>query len=63
MGDVINDYQPIMNSKKVLQLKEKRGLDDTCREAVIIWTATGLSVIAMSVAEKWGRVFRIGFHV
>ena len=31
-------------------------------EAVIIWTATGLSVIAMS-AEKWGRVFHIGFHV
>lgn len=32
-------------------------------EAVIIWTATGLSVIAMSAAEKWGRVFHIGFHV
>ena len=32
-------------------------------EAVIIWTATGLSVIAMNVAEKWGRVFHIGFHV
>ncbi|CDN39281.1 unnamed protein product [Bacillus thuringiensis DB27] len=32
-------------------------------EAVIIWTATGLSVIAMSVTEKWGRVFHIGFHV
>ena len=32
-------------------------------EAVIIWTSTGLSVIAMSVAEKWGRVFHIGFHV
>ncbi|ADY24075.1 MULTISPECIES: hypothetical protein [Bacillus] len=24
-------------------------------EAVIIWTATGLSVIAMSVAEKMGK--------
>ncbi|AFQ28122.1 hypothetical protein P4493_13725 [Bacillus thuringiensis] len=24
-GDVINDYQPIMNSKKVLQLKRKEG--------------------------------------
>ena len=28
-------------------------------EAVIIWTSTGLSVIAMSVAEKWGRVFTL----
>ena len=32
-------------------------------EAVIIWTATGLSVITMKAAEKMGRVFRIGFHV
>ena len=32
-------------------------------EAVVIWTATGLSVVAMKVAEKWGRVFHIGFHV
>ena len=32
-------------------------------EAVVIWTATGLSVVTMKIAEKWGRVFHIGFHV
>ena len=32
-------------------------------EAVIIWTATGLSVIAMKAAEKWEEVFHTGFHV
>ena len=31
-------------------------------EAIVIWTATGLSVIAMK-AEKWGEVFHIGFQV
>lgn len=32
-------------------------------EAVVVWTATGLSVITMKVAKKWVRVFHIGFHV
>ena len=32
-------------------------------EALIIWTATGLSVVAMKAAEKWAKVFHIGFHV
>ena len=32
-------------------------------EAVVVWTATGLSVITMKVAEKWGRVFHVGFLV
>ena len=30
-------------------------------EAVIIWTATGLSVIAMSLTEKMGKSVHIGF--
>ena len=32
-------------------------------EAIVIWTATGLSVIAMKAKRKWGEVFHIGFQV
>ena len=52
MGDVINEYQPVMTSKG-LQLIRKEGIQMTIvGEAVVVWTATSLSVITMKVAEK-----------
>ena len=51
-GDVINEYQPVMTSKG-LQLIRKEGIQMTIvGEAVVVWTATSLSVITMKVAEK-----------
>ena len=50
---MVNQYQPILTSKG-LQLKERGIQYDTCWEVVVIWTATGLSVVAMKAAEKMG---------
>ena len=53
-----------LQEKVLYFVKRRGGIGVTLAgEAVVIWTATGLSVVAMKVAEKWGRVFHIGFHV
>ena len=56
-------YDVVLSKGIIFREKEERNRYDTRRRSGSYLDATGLSVVAMKVAEKWGRVFHIGFHV